>query len=114
MCWAGIGAAGAAGVVLAPAAVPAALGAAGFTKAGIAAGSLGAKAMSIAATANGGGVAAGSVLAAAQSVGAAGLGAVGNLVASVFGGAAGAAIGNMFAPCSNSPEIHKDKRKCEL
>ncbi len=97
--------------MLAPAAVPAALGAAGFTTTGIAAGSLGAKAMSIAAAANGGGVAAGSVLATAQSVGAAGLGAVGNMVTSVFGGAAGAAIGSMLSPCSGGPEIPKDRRK---
>uniref|UniRef100_A0A452HGP6 Interferon alpha inducible protein 27 like 1 n=1 Tax=Gopherus agassizii TaxID=38772 RepID=A0A452HGP6_9SAUR len=54
-------------------AVPAALGAAGFTGAGIAAGTLASKMMSAAAVANGGGVAAGSTVAVLQSVGAAGL-----------------------------------------
>uniref|UniRef100_A0A3Q3CQ13 Uncharacterized protein n=1 Tax=Haplochromis burtoni TaxID=8153 RepID=A0A3Q3CQ13_HAPBU len=46
---------------------------AGFTSAGIAAGSYAASMMSSAAVANGGGVAAGSVVAALQSAGAAGL-----------------------------------------
>lgn len=50
-------------------AAPAVLGAAGFTSAGIAAGSVAAKMMSVAAVANGGGVAAGSVVAALQSAG---------------------------------------------
>nr|XP_032622660.1 interferon alpha-inducible protein 27-like protein 1 isoform X3 [Chelonoidis abingdonii] len=54
-------------------AVPAALGAAGFTGAGIVAGTLASKMMSAAAVANGGGVAAGSTVAVLQSVGAAGL-----------------------------------------
>ncbi len=49
--------------------VPAALSAAGFTSAGIAAGSIGAKMMSGAAVANGGGVAAGSLVAVLQSAG---------------------------------------------
>ncbi|CAJ1073853.1 interferon alpha-inducible protein 27-like protein 2A [Xyrichtys novacula] len=62
-----------AGAVGTVALVPVALGAAGFTSAGIAAGSLGAKLMSAAAVANGGGVAAGSVVATLQSAGAAGL-----------------------------------------
>lgn len=48
---------------------PVALGALGFTSAGIAAGSLGAKMMSAAAIANGGGVAAGSTVAVLQSAG---------------------------------------------
>lgn len=51
------------------AAVPLALGAAGFTSAGVAAGSVAAKMMSAAAVANGGGVAAGSLVAGLQSVG---------------------------------------------
>lgn len=51
------------------AAAPVVLGAAGFTSAGIAAGSVAAKMMSAAAVANGGGVAAGSVVAALQSAG---------------------------------------------
>lgn len=50
-------------------AAPVLLGAAGFTAAGIAAGSLAAQAMSVAAVANGGGVAAGSVVAVLQSAG---------------------------------------------
>ncbi|XP_021231198.1 interferon alpha-inducible protein 27-like protein 1 isoform X2 [Numida meleagris] len=45
----------------------------GFTAAGIAAGSVAAKMMSVAAIANGGGVAAGSTVAVLQSIGAAGL-----------------------------------------
>ena len=51
------------------AAVPAVLGAVGFTGAGIAASSFAAKMMSAAAVANGGGVAAGSLVATLQSVG---------------------------------------------
>ena len=54
-------------------AVPVVLSAVGFTSAGIAASSLAAKMMSVAAIANGGGVAAGSLVATLQSVGAAGL-----------------------------------------
>lgn len=49
--------------------VPVALGAAGFTSAGVAAGSVAAKLMSAAAVANGGGVAAGSAVAVLQSAG---------------------------------------------
>lgn len=48
---------------------PVALGAAGFTSAGIAAGSIGSYMMSATAVANGGGVAAGSVVAVLQSAG---------------------------------------------
>ncbi|XP_019367766.1 PREDICTED: interferon alpha-inducible protein 27-like protein 2A [Gavialis gangeticus] len=53
--------------------VPATLGAAGFTTAGVAAGSLAAKMMSAAAVANGGGLAAGGVVPSLQSLGALGL-----------------------------------------
>ncbi|XP_053254768.1 interferon alpha-inducible protein 27-like protein 2A [Podarcis raffonei] len=60
---------GAAGLAVATIGVPAALAAAGFTAAGILAGSLAAKMMSAAAIANGGGVAAWSIVAAFQSVG---------------------------------------------
>lgn len=60
MCRCAVGA-----VVLAPVA----LGAAGFTSVGIAAGSVAAKMMSVAAVANGGGVAAGSTVAVLQSAG---------------------------------------------
>ena len=55
--------------VVAVAAVPVVLGAVGFTGAGIAASSIAAKMMSVAAIANGGGVAAGSLVATLQSVG---------------------------------------------
>ena len=48
---------------------PVALGAAGFTSAGIAAGSIASKVMSISAVANGGGVAAGGLVATFQSIG---------------------------------------------
>ncbi|XP_065762550.1 interferon alpha-inducible protein 27-like protein 2 isoform X2 [Muntiacus reevesi] len=61
-------AAAAIGGALAVAAVPAVLGAVGFTGAGIAASSVAAKMMSAAAVANGGGVAAGSLVATLQSV----------------------------------------------
>uniref|UniRef100_A0A8C3UH87 Uncharacterized protein n=1 Tax=Catharus ustulatus TaxID=91951 RepID=A0A8C3UH87_CATUS len=54
---------------LALVAIPACIGALGFTGAGIAAGSIAAKMMSAAAIANGGGVAAGSTVAVLQSVG---------------------------------------------
>uniref|UniRef100_A0A3P8UA29 Uncharacterized protein n=1 Tax=Cynoglossus semilaevis TaxID=244447 RepID=A0A3P8UA29_CYNSE len=57
------------------AAAPVVLSAAGFTAAGVAAGSVGAKLMSVAALANGGGVVAGSTVAVLQSVGAAGVSA---------------------------------------
>lgn len=50
-------------------AAPVALGVAGFTAGGIAAGSVAAKMMATAAVANGGGVAAGSVVAALQAAG---------------------------------------------
>ena len=54
---------------MAVATVPVVLGTMGFTGAGIAASSLAAKMMSVAAIANGGGVAAGSLVATLQSVG---------------------------------------------
>ncbi|XP_062996136.1 interferon alpha-inducible protein 27-like protein 2 [Elgaria multicarinata webbii] len=64
-----------AGLGVATIAIPAAVGAMGFTGAGITSGSLAAKMMSLAAIANGGKVAAGSVVAVLQSIGAAGLSA---------------------------------------
>ncbi|CAI5796249.1 alpha-inducible 27 2A [Podarcis lilfordi] len=82
---------GVAGLAVATISVPAALGAAGFTGAGIVAGSLAAKMMSAAAIANGGGVAAGSAVAALQSIGAAGLSAA-TTAAVTAGGALLAAI----------------------
>uniref|UniRef100_A0A8D0BRV3 Uncharacterized protein n=1 Tax=Salvator merianae TaxID=96440 RepID=A0A8D0BRV3_SALMN len=71
-------------------ALPAVLGAAGFTAAGIAAGSLGAKMMSAAAIANGGGVAAGSLVATLQSVGAAGVPVAVQAATTTVGAAVGA------------------------
>jgi hypothetical protein len=67
--------------MLAPFAIPAALGGIGFTAVGVAAGSTAATIMSVAGT--------GSVVATAQSVGAAGLGAAGTLAAGAISGAAG-------------------------
>ncbi|XP_029350134.1 interferon alpha-inducible protein 27-like protein 2 isoform X1 [Echeneis naucrates] len=69
--------------------VPVLLGAAGFTTAGIAAGSLGAKMMSAAAVANGGGVAAGSIVAFLQSAGAAGLSGIATAGVATTGGMVG-------------------------
>ncbi|NWH83633.1 IFI27 protein, partial [Aegithalos caudatus] len=73
--------------------LPVAIGALGFTEAGIAAGSIAAKMMSAAAIANGGGVATGSIVAVLQSIGAAGfsLGTTIGLTAAL--GSAGAASG---------------------
>ncbi|NXN91720.1 IFI27 protein, partial [Rhinopomastus cyanomelas] len=73
--------------------IPVAIGALGFTSAGIAAGSFAAKMMSVAAIANGGGVAAGSAVAVLQSVGAAGLSAGAQLGLSSALGALGGAVG---------------------
>ena len=60
-------------------AAPVVLGAAGFTSAGIAAGSLGSSMMSASAIANGGGVVTGGSVATLQSVGAGGLDAAGTV-----------------------------------
>merc|ERR1711860_25014 len=81
-------------VVVAPVVVPAALGAAGFTSAGIAAGSAGASLMST----YGGAVGAGSAVATAQSIGAAGLGTAGTVIAGAFGYGAGKVAEN-FRDC---------------
>ncbi|KAM7138653.1 interferon alpha-inducible protein 27-like protein 2A isoform 1-T1 [Macrochelys suwanniensis] len=72
--------------------IPVALGATGFTAAGIAAGTVAAEMMSAAAIANGGGVAAGSAVAVLQSIGAAGLPAAANAVIVGVGAAVGALI----------------------
>uniref|UniRef100_A0A8C3WQX6 Interferon alpha inducible protein 27 like 2 n=1 Tax=Catagonus wagneri TaxID=51154 RepID=A0A8C3WQX6_9CETA len=85
-------------------AVPALLGALGFTGAGIAASSLAAKMMSAAAVANGGGVAAGSLVATLQSVGAAGLSTSSNILLGSVGSAFGAwLVGAREAPPSPPP-----------
>ncbi|XP_044524720.1 interferon alpha-inducible protein 27-like protein 1 [Gracilinanus agilis] len=75
------------------AAVPALLETVGFTKLGIAAGSLAAKMMSSAAIANGGGITSGSLVAVLQSVGAAGLSSGVNLILAGAGSAIGAIPG---------------------
>uniref|UniRef100_A0A0P4WK45 SAM domain-containing protein n=1 Tax=Scylla olivacea TaxID=85551 RepID=A0A0P4WK45_SCYOL len=72
---------------------PLLLTAAGFTSAGIAAGSLGASMMSSAAIANGGAVAAGSTVAVLQSIGAAGIPAAVEAAVVVSGAAVGAGAG---------------------
>ncbi|XP_028936871.1 interferon alpha-inducible protein 27, mitochondrial [Ornithorhynchus anatinus] len=71
---------------------PLALGALGFTGAGIAAGSIATKIMSAAAVANGGGVAAGSLVATLQSVGAAGISTSASAAVGVIGSIVGAAL----------------------
>ncbi|XP_024424185.2 interferon alpha-inducible protein 27, mitochondrial isoform X1 [Desmodus rotundus] len=80
------------GGVVAVAAVPVVLGTMGFTGAGIAASSLAAKMMSVAAIANGGGVAAGSLVATLQSVGAAGL----SMPSKIFLGSVGSALASLM------------------
>ncbi|XP_012580013.1 PREDICTED: interferon alpha-inducible protein 27-like protein 1 isoform X3 [Condylura cristata] len=75
--------------VVAVAAAPVVLSAVGFTGAGIAASSVAAKMMSVAAIANGGGVAAGSLVATLQSAGAAGISASSNALL----GTAGSVVG---------------------
>ncbi|XP_056616428.1 interferon alpha-inducible protein 27-like protein 2A [Triplophysa dalaica] len=73
--------------------IPFAIGAAGFTVAGITAGSVAAGMMSSAAIANGGGVATGSLIAILQSAGAAGLSASATAGLASVGGATGAVLG---------------------
>ncbi|XP_006027061.1 interferon alpha-inducible protein 27-like protein 2B [Alligator sinensis] len=85
-----------AGAGISVVAAPLVLGAVGFTGAGIAAGSLAANMMSVAAIANGGGVAAGSMVAVLQSAGAAGLSLTTNIGLGAVGGGVGAAISRLF------------------
>ncbi|XP_046364856.2 uncharacterized protein C12orf29 homolog [Haliotis rufescens] len=73
------------GAVALPVAIPFALSAAGFGASGIVAGSLAARAMSVAAVANGGGVAAGGAVAVCQSVGAVGMSSAATAAASSVG-----------------------------
>ncbi|XP_048218073.1 interferon alpha-inducible protein 27-like protein 2A [Perognathus longimembris pacificus] len=93
------------GGALAVLAVPVALGALGFTSAGIAASSVAAKMMSAAAVANGGGVAAGSLVATLQSVGAAGLSTSSNILLGSVGSALGAWVGHL----TKKPESEEDE-----
>ncbi|XP_045671758.1 interferon alpha-inducible protein 27-like protein 2 [Ursus americanus] len=101
------------GGVVAVAAVPVLLGAAGFTGAGIAASSLAAKMMSAAAVANGGGVAAGSLVAVLQSVGAAGLSTSSNVLLASVGSALGAFLGGSKKAPSSSPPAEPTAEKKE-
>uniref|UniRef100_A0A4W2G9Q8 Interferon alpha-inducible protein 27-like protein 2 n=1 Tax=Bos indicus x Bos taurus TaxID=30522 RepID=A0A4W2G9Q8_BOBOX len=97
---------------LAVGSVPVVLGAMGFTGAGIAASSIAAKMMSVAAVANGGGVAAGSLVATLQSVGAAGLSTSSNILLGSAGAKIGAscwdAIKKAFSPSGSSTEEESD------
>ncbi|XP_043846984.1 interferon alpha-inducible protein 27, mitochondrial-like [Dromiciops gliroides] len=88
-----LGAGAVGGATVALVAFPMVLGAVGFTKAGIAAGSMAAKMMSGAAIANGGGIASGSLVAVLQSVGAGGL----STMASTALGSAGSVLGSALA-----------------
>ncbi|XP_028660599.2 interferon alpha-inducible protein 27-like protein 2A isoform X2 [Erpetoichthys calabaricus] len=81
-------------------AAPVVLGLAGFTSAGIAAGSAGASLMSTSAIVNGGGVAAGGLVATLQSAGT-GLGLAGKAVAAAIGSATTYAVGK-----KNSKDEH--------
>ncbi|XP_032693314.1 interferon alpha-inducible protein 27-like protein 2 [Lontra canadensis] len=101
------------GGVLAVAAVPAVLGAVGFTGAGIAASSLAAKMMSAAAVANGGGVAAGSLVATLQSVGAAGLSTSSNILLGSVGSAFGAWLAGSKKEPPSSPPAEEEKEPQE-
>ncbi|KAJ1070050.1 hypothetical protein K5549_020493, partial [Capra hircus] len=88
------------GGALVMAAVPVVLGAMGFTGAGIAASSIAAKMMSVAAVASVGGVTAGSLVATLQSVGAAGLSTSSNILL----GSAGSATGKAPSPPGSSTQ----------
>uniref|UniRef100_A0A8C3R0D1 Uncharacterized protein n=1 Tax=Cyanoderma ruficeps TaxID=181631 RepID=A0A8C3R0D1_9PASS len=92
------------GAGLALVGLPVAIGALGFTGAGIAAGSIASQMMSAAAVANGGGVAAGSTVAVLQSIGAAGFSLGTKLGLTAALGSAGAASG---ACVSESKETSK-------
>ncbi len=94
-----------AGAIAAPLAVPALLGAAGFTSAGIAANSLAASWMSSVAIANGGGVAAGSAVAVLQAAGAGGLGAGATAALSSAGATALAGAGHLAKKAIGRNEV---------
>ncbi|XP_026079499.1 interferon alpha-inducible protein 27-like protein 2A [Carassius auratus] len=87
------------GAVLTVAAAPAVLAAAGFTGAGIAAGSVASSLMSATAVANGGGIAAGSVVATLQAAGAAGIPLVGQAIVGTVGAVVGA-VASMASNCT--------------
>ncbi|XP_063445452.1 interferon alpha-inducible protein 27-like protein 2B isoform X2 [Mytilus trossulus] len=90
------------GAVLAPIAVPAALGAIGFTSGGVAGGSIAAAMMSSV-----GNVAAGSAIATMQSIGAAGLGAAGTAVGAGVSGVAGVAVAKAAGVGKGKEESHE-------
>jgi hypothetical protein len=95
--------------VAGPFAVTGAVTALGFSSAGIAAGSVGARMMSISAGLAGGGVPAGGVVATLQSVGAAGLGMAGTASATAAGAAAGMTVSSkMDARNSGSAKTTND------
>ncbi|XP_043573762.1 interferon alpha-inducible protein 27-like protein 2A isoform X1 [Chiloscyllium plagiosum] len=91
------------GAVAALVAAPVAVAAAGFTGAGIAAGSFGAQMMSAAALANGGGVAAGGIVATLQSLGAAGISTAGAAVIGSVGGLGGYVAKAVFQGSEDEP-----------
>ncbi|KAM9532058.1 uncharacterized protein ACIB01_013098 [Guaruba guarouba] len=89
--------------------LPVAISALGFTGTGIAAGSIAAKMMSTAATANGGGVAAGSTVAVLQSIGAAGLSLGTKIGLTPLLSSFGAAIGAKLPKGKEAPPDDEDK-----
>ncbi|PWA16622.1 hypothetical protein CCH79_00004617, partial [Gambusia affinis] len=92
---------------------PVALGAIGFTSAGIAAGSYAASMMSSAAISNGGGVAAGSLVAILQSAGTSGFTPFANTVLASIGVALGTCVGAAVEWLSNIFQKRKEKKRTE-
>jgi len=105
-CWKGYTAAAVVGGTAAVVAAPFVLTAAGFTSAGVAAGSI---AAGIQSTVYGGTIASTSLFAGLQSAGAAGLGA--SAASAVFAGGAGIAtwIKNKWDPCDVGPKCSSEK-----
>lgn len=105
-CWKGYTAAAVVGGTAAVVAAPFVLTAAGFTSAGVAAGSI---AAGIQSAVYGGTIASTSMFAGLQSAGAAGLGA--SAASAVFAGGAGIAtwIKNKWDPCYDGPKCSSEK-----